>query len=94
MDDQDPTELVYVATHSVAALSQPTFLIEVEGKYYATLAVWEYDHDAPCLTEEQHRFITRLADDYRERRERGPHFGAVKIDPRILLGGVQSKPER
>ena len=55
MNDND---YVYVDGHP--ALGYPNFIIQREGKLYVTLAVLEYDPDAPDLTPEQQECIADL----------------------------------
>ncbi|MDQ8755484.1 hypothetical protein RCO27_04510 [Sphingosinicella sp. LHD-64] len=43
-----------------AALAEPQFLIEKDGKLYLTLAVLEYDPNHPDITQQQQASVTQL----------------------------------
>jgi hypothetical protein len=49
--------VVYVSKEPVdgatPALAEPRFVIEMEGKYYLTLAVWEYDKEVAAESKDE-----------------------------------------
>ena len=46
-------------THSIHALSEPTFIIQVGDVYYVTAAVWEY-HPGEASTDQHHQGIGQV----------------------------------
>ena len=60
-------------------LAQPTFIIELEGKYYLTLGVWEYDPHAPDLNEEQRFQVHHLMEVFNEHKARRGVHPAVNV---------------
>lgn len=61
-DDQRP--IVHV-TKSKAAFAKPTFIVELEGRYYVSVAVLEYDPRAPDLTPEQREGVAQVQELFR-----------------------------
>ena len=91
MSDKTERCVVNVSTQT-EALCEPTFIIKVQGKYYGTLAVWEYDPDAPDLTPEQRRDIEELARVYGEERARGEVYEAVKLRRSVICHFGSTNP--
>jgi hypothetical protein len=60
MEDGGNKGIVNVCGGGRAALNDPQFLIEHEGKLYLTLAVLEYDPKYPGLSEHQREDIEKL----------------------------------
>ena len=46
------------------ALSHPQFIIESEGAYYVTLAVWRYDPGALDLSERERQGVDEVAEHF------------------------------
>ena len=46
------------------ALSHPQFIVESEGAYYVTLAVWRYDPQASNLSETERRGVDQVAEHF------------------------------
>ena len=74
------------------ALSRPTFVIKVGDRYYATLALWEYDPSARDLTPEQKRDIAELEAAYRRAREAGPVHETGELVNGNIICFASSRP--
>ena len=62
------------------ALAKPEFIIAVDGKYYRTVAVWEYDpHSA--RTDEQKHGVAKISENFRDLRNKGWERVAVQSPP-------------
>ena len=82
MSDKDENRgVVRLDTGEVAA-TRPQFIVAVDGKYYLTLAVWEFDPDQHHLTPDQREGVAEIGDIFARLRREGWDRGAVEIPPR------------
>ncbi len=91
MGEPEGTCLVNIVTEA-KALSKPTFIIKVGDRYYATLALWEYDPTAGGLTPEQKKDIAELEAAYRRARDAGPVHETVELVNGKIICFASSKP--
>ena len=78
MDDNEGRCTVKIVTDATA-LSRPSFIIKDAGRYYVSLAVWEYDPNAPHLTPEQKRDIDDLIQIFEHSRREGRVCEAAEL---------------
>lgn len=75
-----------------AALGSPTFVVEYDGKLYATVAVLEYDPKARSLTPEQKRGVKQMRDLFDASQKEGSlRAGRLEADW-MLFGPMNSGP--
>lgn len=73
-------KVVTVSADSESALSEPVFIIEKNGVFYLTLALWAYD-PAQASTEEQQRGVQGVAALFDEL----PKLTAAEVASRSLI---------
>lgn len=80
-------------SHSITALEEPRFLLEVEGKLYLTLAVLEYDPKHPKITEQQRATIKQLE----QHVGKGPgaravHYPGGRLSDEVIAANMVDPP--
>ncbi|MHB8529335.1 MAG: hypothetical protein ACYC8V_07480 [Caulobacteraceae bacterium] len=78
---------VYVVSATTPAISEPKFIVQVDGIYYVTLALWKY-HESEAKTEQQRKDCAEIASLFRSSKKieavllgRTAHFGGGHTSP-------------
>ena len=77
---------------SKRALSRPEFIVQSEGVYYLTLAVWAFDPRATGLTETQKASTQEVQALYEQLVRTPSQRSAVELDAPTVLSAQHTAP--